>query len=142
MSELLSFRKAAERIGWKGRAGEYKLLRVVFSKEKESGKQIATRFRGPKKTNCRVTISALRRHCPELFKSKVDELSENMRDYLHSIDTRIAEAAAAHVARHVEPRLDELWGRDEVIADKVDELGQRVTQIAALVTATGQTRTA
>lgn len=126
MSEsLLSLDSAAGKLGWEGAHRRRRLKRLLFARERQTKKPIMTRLGSAKKPAYRVTMSALRKHTPELFKSKVDELADNFRVYLSTIDDRIAEVAAAHVTEHVEPRLQELWDRDEKIAQQVDALGKR-----------------
>lgn len=127
--ELLTFRKMAARLGWgESRAAARKLARAIHARERETGKQIATRTTGGHK---RITESALTRWMPELRRSKVDELAANFRSYLTDIDAKIAEGAAAYIAENVDPRLDELFERDETIAKNLDALGRRVAQIVA-----------
>lgn len=129
MSEnLLSLDQAANKLGWEGAHRRRRLKRLLFARERQSKKSIMTRLGSAKKPAYRVTMSALRKHTPELFKNKVDELADNFRVYLSTIDDRIAEVAAAHVTEHVEPRLLELWERDEKIAQQVDALGKRFAQ--------------
>jgi hypothetical protein len=129
---LMSFAQAAASLGWSGskRARGLRLMRLVMAREREIGRRIATRIPNASRTNYRVTLSVLRRHLPSLFKSKVDELGENMRGYLAAIDEKIAEAAAEHVSEYVEPRLQELWDRDEHLAERVNDLGLRVKLLA------------
>ncbi len=125
--ELLTFRKMASRLGWgDSRAASRKLARAVRAREQETGKRIATRTGGGHQ---RITESALTRWMPELKRSKVDELMVNFRAYLTDIDTKIAEGAAAYVSENVDPRLDELFERDEKIAKTVDQLGARLAQL-------------
>jgi hypothetical protein len=107
-----------------------RLRRLLLTRETETGKRIMIRLPGRRRQNKRVTWSLLRKHCPELFESKVQQLERDMRGYLDAIDAKISESVAAHVTDHVEPRLDELWQRDEVIAKSVRELAQRVRAIA------------
>ena len=131
MSEsLLSLDQAAGKLGWEGAHRRRRLKRLLFARERQSKVAIMTRLGSVKKPAYRVTMSALRRHTPELFKSKVDELADNFRVYLSTIDERIAEVAAAHVSEHVEPRLLELWERDEKIAEQVNALGKRLAAFA------------
>lgn len=125
--DLLTFRKMAGRLGWgPTRAAGIRLARAVRDRERELGKRIATRTAGGHQ---RITESALTRYMPELRRSKVDELAANFRSYLTDIDAKIAEGAAAYVAENVDPRLDELWARDETLAKNLDALGARVARI-------------
>jgi len=126
--ELLTLPQAQSRLKMKGPRG-LRLKRYLLAKEKRTGKQIMQRLGGGKRASYRVTMSLLRKHCPELFKSKVDELQSNFRRYLSHIDARIREHAAEYVAEHVDPRLQELWQRDEMLAENLDELGKRVAEI-------------
>lgn len=127
--ELLTFRKMAERLGWgNSRAAAVKLARAVRTRERETGKRIATRTGGGHQ---RITESALTRHMPELSRSKVDELAANFKNYLTDIDAHIARGAAAYVAENVDPRIDELWERDEQLAGNIDQLANRLAKIVA-----------
>lgn len=88
------------------------------------------RMPGNKRTHLRVTMALMRRWCPEAFQSKVDSLQSDFRTYLKAIDQRIEAGAAAHVTKHVEPRLVELFKRDEKLAGNIDDLMRRVATIA------------
>lgn len=124
--ELLTFRKMAGRLGWgESEAAGKRLKRAVRTRERELGKRIATRSGA----HCRISETALTRWMPELKRSKVDELAANFRSYLTDIDSKIAEGAAAYVAENVDPRLDELFQRDETIAKNLDALASRIAQI-------------
>lgn len=128
-SELLSLPDAQRRLGMPGPHGR-KLKRLLVAKEQQSGKRIMIRLSGGRRPKPRVTWSLLRKHCPELFESKVQQLERDMRGYLDAIDAKISESVAAHMTDQVEPRLEELWQRDEVIAESVRKLAQRVNAIA------------
>lgn len=127
--ELLTLPDAQQRLGMAGGRGR-RLRRLLLAREAETGKRIMIRLPGGRRQNKRVTWSLLRKHCPELFESKVQQLERDMRGYLDAIDAKIIESVSAHVTDHVEPRLDELWQRDEVIAESVRKLAQRVATIA------------
>lgn len=131
---LLSLDQAAGKLGWEGAHRRRRLKRLLFARERQTKKPIMTRLGSAKKPAYRVTMSALRKHTPELFKSKVDDLAENFRNYLSTIDDRIAEVVTGHVTEHVEPRLQELWERDEKIAEQVNQLGRRVAALATVST--------
>ena len=128
-SELLSLPDAQRRLGMPGPHGR-RLKRLLLAKEAQAGKRIMIRLSGGRRPKPRVTWSLLRKHCPELFESKVQQLERDMRSYLDAIDAKIIESVSAHVTDHVEPRLEELWQRDEVIAESVRKLAQRVATIA------------
>lgn len=130
MSALLTWNQAAKALGWTGKAAGRRLKRAVLARERQTGKRIATRLGSERRPDYRVTIGAIRRHLPELRPSKVDDLRERFGEYLASIDTRMSDSIAHHVAEYVEPRLDELWQRDEEIAERVNDLGLRVKLIA------------
>ena len=127
---LLTFEQAASKLGWTGRGRSRRLKRACFSRERRSGSAIVTRLGTEKKPDYRVTLGALRHAFPELFPSKVDSMQSSVRHYLSTIDSHIREKTAAYVTEHVEPRLEELWERDEVIAAQVEALGQRVASMA------------
>jgi hypothetical protein len=128
---LLTFDEAAEKIGWTGKGRGRRLKRACFARERETKRRIITRMGSERMPAYKVTLGALRKAFPELFgRSKVDALQANFRNYLAAIDERIAEKTAAHVTEHVEPRLQELWERDEAIAERVDALAERVVALS------------
>ncbi len=130
MSQPMTWERAACVLKWDGRHRGRRLKRLVLAREKQTGKRIAIRLGGEQRTVYRVTMSALRKHCRDLFKSKVDEVADNFKAYFKDLDERIASGVAEHVEEYVEPRLEELWQRDEKIAEQVSELGRRVAHIA------------
>lgn len=134
MSEqLLTLDQAASRLRWEGRGRARRLKRLLFARERQTKKRILTRLGGEQRTKYRITLSALRRYCPELFKSKVDELQDNLKGFLKSIDERIADGVAEHVTTEVEPRLQELWERDEQLAGNIQEVARRVADLSGRV---------
>ncbi len=129
--QLLTLAEAQREIGWNGPRGR-RLKRYLDKREKKLGKRIMLRM-GPKSgTGCRygVTMSALRRWCPELFAEELG--ASTFREYIKGIDERIGSIVARQVADHVEPRLEELWRRDETLANNINELAQRVQTIVGL----------
>lgn len=129
----MTWDRAAGSLGWVGRGRARRLKRIVFARERDTGKRIATRMGSSRKPAYKVSLSALRRHLPELFKSKVDELETIVTGYLAGIDERIAGKVADHVEEYVEPRLDELWQRDEKIAGQVVVLASKVEALSRAV---------
>lgn len=128
---VLSLPRAQREIGWGGGNGGRRLKRYVLKREKAIGKRILIRVGGVDAPPYRVTLSALRRYCPELFGLETsDGNAAAFREYIRGIDQRICEKVAEHVAEHVEPRLDELWERDEQIMGNVAELAKRVHALA------------
>lgn len=124
---LLTFREAAEWIGWgNSRAAGRRLARRVIAKEKKLNRTLIVRTEGPERESRRVTRSMLRAHMREVLPSKVDELKRDMGRHLATLDERIRTASSAFVAEQVEPRLSELWQRDEQIAETVNQLGARL----------------
>lgn len=129
MKPLLTFSQAQQALGMKGPGGR-RLKRMVLARERSSGKRIAIRC-GTKKPTYKVTMSALRKHLPHLFeRSKVQTLGRDMQEYLDAIDDVIADRVWVHITDQVEPRLEELWERDETIALNVTNLAARVEQLA------------
>jgi len=126
---LLSFAEAQKAIGMNGPRGR-RLKRMVLEREGETGQTIAVRSRGDDRTNYRVTLGALRHHFPELFPSKVEDLKVNMRAVLEAIDEKLEEQVARAIDQQVEPRLEELWERDEITARSLSELAKRVSRLA------------
>lgn len=125
----MTFPQAQKVLGMKGPRG-LRLKRYVLNREREIGKKIARRNSSAKYgVRYTITMTALRRYCPDLFPSKVDELRRTFDAYIDSIDGKIEERVTAHVSEHVDPRLDELWQRDEIIAKSVTDLATRVERI-------------
>lgn len=140
MSKLMSLADAQRALGWEGPGGR-RLRRYLVKREKKIGRRIMLRVGTPGKHRhgggaYRVTMSALRRWCPELFDAEVSMAT--FREYVKGIDSRISLIVAEHVAEHVEPRLDELWQRDETIQNNLNELAVRVNTLAGLMTKTNQ----
>jgi len=106
---------------------------LLFARERQTKKRIMTRLGGDQRAKYRVTVSALRRSCPELFKSKVQDLQDNLKGFLASIDQRISEGVVSHVATEVEPRLQELWERDEQLAGNIEQVAKRVALLSAAI---------
>jgi hypothetical protein len=73
------------------------------------------------------------RHMPELRRSRVDSLSKALATYNAEADKRIATAIEAKLAESVEPRLEELWQRDEKLALEVEAIGKRVHGLSRVV---------
>lgn len=110
-----------------------KLVRLIRKREQKLGVQILHVRSGPQRRRYRVAMAALRSHLPELFRergSQVDGLDAAMREFLDDIDDRIANGIVKHHEAHVEPRLTELWERDEKIARNVIELTKRVRDLS------------
>lgn len=131
---VLSLTRAQRELGWGaggGGNGGRRLKRYLLKREHTLGKRIMIRVGGIDAPPYRVTMSALRRYCPELFGLDTGGGSTAaFREYIRGIDQRICEKVAEHIAEHVEPRLDELWERDEQIMGNVAELAKRVHAIA------------
>lgn len=128
----LGWDQAAAELKWTGRHRGRRLKHYVLRREKQTGEKIALRVGTPRKPAYRVTMGALHQYCSELFekKSKVDSLQAVMTAHLKQIDERIAMGVAEHVEDFVEPRFQELWERDEKIAEQVSELASRVAILA------------
>lgn len=112
-----------------------KLQRLILAREAKTGAQIMRRMGGDAEgRRYLVSLPALRQHLPELFAaSSVDDLQKSMRRFLADIDDRIAGAVAEHVSAQVDPKITELWERDETIAKNVKQLGERVRDLAGMI---------
>lgn len=132
--ELLTWREATSALGWIDggtRAASRRLRDKVLAREAQTGKQIATRDKGQRPMW--VTLSAIMRHMPELRRSRVDSLSKALAEYNVEADKRIASAIESKLAESVEPRLEELWQRDEKLAEEVEAIGKRVHGLSRVV---------
>jgi len=128
--QLWTYRQTAAWLGWGDTAAAgRKLKRRVLARERALRRRIAVRLDGAKAPKHRLTRSLVMRYLPELRRSIVDELSSSLKSYLDEIDERIEDRTAAYVSEHVDPRLEQLWERDERIAKAVDELKMRVRRL-------------
>lgn len=124
---LLTLRQAAAWLGWgNNRHAARRLERRLVAKEKATGRTLMVRTQGAERETRRVTVSMLRAYLPEARPSKVDEMRRDMTRVFSTLDERIRSSAAGYVAEQVEPRLDELWERDEQIAESVNKLGEKM----------------
>lgn len=121
-TEVLSWRRAAVRLGWSdSRASSGKLRAIVRRREREVRTRIYVR-RGPKGGWGGVTMAMLRQHCPELFragKKEQTDLRQVFAEHLESIGERIRDGAREVVEREVDPRIDELHGRDASLERRI-----------------------
>lgn len=120
---LLTFAAAQREIGIAGPGGR-RLKRYVLRREKQIGKQIAIRT-GTRRVTYKVSIAALRKHCPALFTDS-NALEREFKKHLKAIDDKIQERVIDHISEHVDPKIDELWQRDEIIANNVNQLARRI----------------
>jgi hypothetical protein len=123
-TDLLTLPQAAKKLGLEDPRGD-KLRRVLIQREKEKGQPIMTRVKGETRTNVYVTMYALRRGCPELFATK-SSLAKDLQDYLTGIDDKVRAAAAEHVTKFVDPRIDELWERDSKLANAIGNIEKKL----------------
>src|SRR5678815_4426483 len=132
--ELLTWREATRALGWSDggtEAAGRRLKDKVLAREAVTHKQIATRDRGNRPMW--VTMSAIMRHMPELRRSRVDALSKALFEYNAESDKRIANAIEAKLSESVEPRLEELWQRDEKLAVEVEAIGKRIHGLSRVI---------
>ncbi len=132
--ELLTWREATARLGWidgGSEAAGRRLKDKILAREVASGKQIATRDKGQRPMW--VTMSAVIRHMPELRRSRVDSLSKALAAYNAETDRRIEEAIEAKLAESIDPRLEELWQRDEKLALEIEAQGRRIHGLSRAV---------
>lgn len=82
------------------------------------------RVGGTRRVQYRVTMALLRRWCPELFDdSAVDKLRRQIPGLVQLIDHRAHRVFDVRFDRDVEPRLKELWERDESVAISMNSIG-------------------
>lgn len=127
-SDLISLAEAERRLGMQPSRGR-KLQRYLRARERDLGRQIIVDLGTRRKRRERVTLHVLRQTCPALFRSRVDTLVSGFRKVLTRIDAHTAELVDARVAAYVDPRVRELWQRDEQIAESVQALGARVERL-------------
>lgn len=129
----LSFPRAAEKLGWgKSEKSGRRLRRMVIAREKNSGREIATRGSGKSRPIRGVTLAALFRHLPELRSAPIDELSSKFRAYLSGIDDNLRLIARSEaetvVEEQVAPQLEELRAEDAAIQQRMNDLAERIQQ--------------
>jgi hypothetical protein len=111
---LLDLKRAADLVGIKGKWRHVKLQRLVEAKEAALGRPILLRYGGKGRgTRYRVTLSALREACPELF-TRRDELAEEMQESFERFQDQIAE----------------LYERQTIVARELGALKRTVAEIA------------
>jgi len=141
--ELMTLDQMAETLGWKddapvlpGRLSprSRRLLRYLRQRERQTGAALLLSHGRGKGRRHRVSEPQLRRHCPELFGSRVDDLRVEMTKHLlavqENIDRRAAEVAARVVRDEVDPKLRTLWERDEKLAEELLRLGASVSELS------------
>lgn len=141
--ELLTLDQMAERLGWtdaeptpEGRcsARSRRLMRYLRQRERQTRHRLLVPHGSGKGRRYRASEATLRRHCPELFGSRVDDLRVELTRHLarvqENIDRRAAAVAQRVVRDEVEPRLRTLWERDERIAEDVLRLGVTVAKLS------------
>ncbi|MBK8994624.1 MAG: hypothetical protein IPM35_02585 [Myxococcales bacterium] len=106
----LSLAAAERALGMRPSRGN-RLRRYLEARERKLGKPgailLATGARG--RSHVRVTLHAIRMHCPELFPGRAEQLERDFTRYMRAMGTRVrelvVEAFAEEVGEHVEPRL-------------------------------------
>lgn len=132
-NDLLSWDKAAEKLGWTGRFRGERLQRLVECAEAKYDWQIVVRTEGQARTHHRVNMRRLQSYMPELFPTKVDELRRDVETYMRDMDKRVDR----RIENYVEPKFRLLYARQEqtaeatakitgVLAKKVEQLEQAV----------------
>jgi hypothetical protein len=128
-TELVTMREAARRLGLgDSRTAERKLRRRVKQVEAASGRAImvpGATGRAP----C-VTIAAIRAACGEFRASRVEDLVRLAREQLAAAVER---EVGTQVTERVEPRLAQLWQRDEQIAETLIGALRRVQALESAV---------
>ena len=134
--ELLTWREVTTKLGWPDGgtdAAGRRLKRVVLAREAQCGKQIATRTGTGPAAQLRVTVGAVLRHLPELRRSRFDRFQADMAKIGTGITGRVSAIVADQLAELVEPRLDELWERDEVLAIEQERTAKQVESLSKAV---------
>lgn len=134
--ELLTWREATSKLGWPDGgtdAAGRRLKRVVLAREVQSGRQIATRTGSGPAPQLRVTVGAVLRHLPELRRTRFDRFQANMTKLDTGITGRVSGIVADQLAELVDPRLDELWERDEVLAQEQERTALQVESLSKAV---------
>jgi len=106
LDRYITLAEAARAIGFPGtgRTPEIRLRRYLLRRERVLGITILVRFGTEASPRYRLTLSALRAHCPELFDTRV-ELTELLREHVAEIEQKLErvelqnEALAEELAR-------------------------------------------
>ena len=137
-SDLLTLDQAAARVGLtdtrRYRAGgrtrrAEELLRAIEARE-QPGQPIAVRKRGPKRTTIRVTLHALREHCPELFPGTRTRWADQgiWRHMMAKFDQVVARKYDP-----LEGRVTETERVNDLQDIKLDDVAERLVELAALI---------
>lgn len=108
------------------------LYRLLIAKEKKHGQQIMIRVEargGGDREHCKITIAALRKWCPEVFRSKGEDFAKDIKAYVLAIEGRIKTSVAQQVAVATQPKIDELWARDEQLGNDIKQLKDTLSQL-------------
>jgi len=136
--ELLTPREIAQRLGWPEAFDDERLKRIVFAAERRHRVEIFVRMGSPEHPAYSATMAAIRKWIPQLFdRSKLDELTLNVRGYISQIESRVQEQIVDHIAEATEPHLDEI--RAELRAVKMTQ-NQHETRLARIERRLGITR--
>jgi hypothetical protein len=129
MSEPVSARRAAAECGYgNSRAAVRRFKRLVENRERHLCITLTAKRSGE---HPRYNVELCREHIPELRQSRVEILARRLPDLVREIKDRVTEDAANAACERMEPRLRELWERDEQIAEFTERLDVRVQQLSS-----------
>lgn len=127
----LTLAKAQEVIEFASTDGKGRLLREeLMARETQLGHQIMVRRRRGSRTTYRVTIAAIRKHCPDLIPSRADELLREARSYLSDIDRRIDDRVAEQITERVNPRFEKIERTVERTAETVRDMSSSLKRLS------------
>ena len=129
---LLKLDEVVKRIGWQGELAPRRVKARLQAAERRDGLQIMEH--SGRRRPILVRWELAESHLPRC-RSAVDALTGvKWREFLDNLDQRIADRAdqriRAHHERIVAPELLALWKRDEVVAEAVRALGERMAELA------------
>lgn len=131
--EVLSFRRAAVRLGYTDtRASERRLRAMIRAHERKIQKQF-TVSRGVAGGWGGVAMSSLRRYMPWLFRAGVRERTElelRFQQHLQDMATQAEDVASAVIAKVVDPQIDELHGRCASNDRRVDAIEREIAAVS------------
>lgn len=129
--KLRTLGEAQELIEFESTDTKGRLLREELrTRERQLGLTIMSRRKRGKRTTYRVTIAAIRQHCPDLIPSKADELLKEARGYLSDIDQRIDDRVAEQITERVNPRFEKLERTVERTAETVRDMSSSLKRLA------------
>lgn len=128
-TELVTMREAARRLGLgDSRSAERRLRRRVLQVERSTGRTLiipGAVARAP----C-ITVAAIRSACAEFKASRVEDMVRLAKE---QVEQMVEREVGSQITERIEPRLRELWIRDEKIAETMIQALRRLERVEKAV---------